>query len=220
MKTRDWIMIAALGGCVGLAQAQSLEEKLRTQLRATTQQLRELQDRQAADRAQVEQQRDRALADLKDAQAELAKLKGQGRGDAGAARELAAARGAHAQDAKQLTQLRGELDALRAQQGAHEADDTRTQAELRAKDALLARSEAKNAALYAVGQEILAAYEQVGFGTFLRSREPFAQAARVKYDEIAQRYGDRLYDGRFDPRAAVSAPASASASASASSTTP
>jgi hypothetical protein len=205
MKTRDWIMIAVLGGCAGLAQAQSLEEKLRTQLRATTQQLRELQDRQGADRAQLEQQRDRALADLKDAQAELAKLKGQGRGDAAAARELAAMRGARAQDEKQLAQLRGERDALRAQQAAREADAARAQAEGQARGAQLARCEAKNAALYAVGQEILSAYEQVGFGTFLRSREPFAQGARVKYDDIAQRYGDRLYDGKYDPRAAVPA---------------
>jgi hypothetical protein len=80
--------------------------------------------------------------------------------------------------------------------------------------------EAKNAQLYQVGQEVLNAYEHVGLGSFLSSREPFAQGARVKYDEIAQRYGDQMYAGRFDPAAKAVSPASASgADASAASHT-
>ncbi|KAF1855347.1 hypothetical protein Lal_00005360 [Lupinus albus] len=50
--------------------------------------------------------------------------------------------------------------------------------------------------LYRVGHEILDAYEHVGIGTFFSSRQPFAQSARVKYDDLAQRYGDALYAGK------------------------
>ena len=54
-------------------------------------------------------------------------------------------------------------------------------------------------------------------GTLFSSRQPFAQSARVKYDDIAQRYGDALYAGKYDPAArpvaATPAPASASGAA-------
>lgn len=78
--------------------------------------------------------------------------------------------------------------------------------------------EAHNAALYRVGHEILDAYEHVGIGTFFASRQPFAQSVRVRYDELAQRYGDALYAGKYDAaaRAPAAAPASAAAASAAS----
>ena len=51
----------------------------------------------------------------------------------------------------------------------------------------------------------LDAYENVGIGTVIASRQPFAAKARVKYEQIAQEYGDKLYEGKFDPRAAAAA---------------
>lgn len=64
-----------------------------------------------------------------------------------------------------------------------------------------------------MGHEILDAYEHVGIGTLFSSRQPFAQSARVKYDDLAQRYGDALYAGKYDPaaRSVAAAPAPASA---------
>jgi hypothetical protein len=38
-------------------------------------------------------------------------------------------------------------------------------------------------------------------GTMMSARQPFAASARVKLDNAAQAYGDRMYEQRYDPRA-------------------
>ena len=58
---------------------------------------------------------------------------------------------------------------------------------------------AKNEQLYKVGQEILDAYVHMDMGTMMSARQPFAASARVKLDNAAQAYGDRMYDQRFVP---------------------
>ncbi|WP_434115664.1 hypothetical protein [Paraburkholderia caffeinilytica] len=194
------------------ASAQSIEDKLRTQLRSTTQELRQLQDTQAqlqADRTAAEQQRDKALADLKQAQADLAAAKGKSGAEANAERALTAEKSSHAKDAQQLEKYRSSYEELLALSRSRDAERTQLQALGNTQAEQLRTCEAKNAQLYQVGQEVLNAYEHVGLGSFLSSREPFAQGARVKYDEIAQRYGDQMYAGRFDPAAKAASPASA-----------
>jgi chromosome segregation ATPase len=188
---------------------------LRSQLRTTTQQLRDLQDAQAqlqADKSQAEQQRDKAQADLKQAQADLAAAKGNSGEQAAAQRSLAAEKASHAKDDQQLAKYRSAYEDLLTLSRSRDAERTQAESQLKTARTQLQTCEAKNAQLYEVGQEILDAYEHVGLSTYLKSREPFAQSARVKYDEIAQDYGDKLYAGKFDPRAA-SVPAAAPASA-------
>ena len=83
-------------GAAGGAHAQSIEDKLRSQLRSTVQELRQLQDNQAqlqGDKAAAEKQRDDALAQLKAMQGQLAAA----RGDSGA-EAAAKARGEAAGD--------------------------------------------------------------------------------------------------------------------------
>jgi hypothetical protein len=60
---------------------------------------------------------------------------------------------------------------------------------------------ARNIQMYRVGQEVIAAYENLDVGDVLASRQPFAAKSRVKLETAAQSFGDRLYDQRFDPRA-------------------
>lgn len=221
------MIVAGLMLALGLSMAgsvwpQSIEDKLRTQLRSTTQELRQLQDSQAqlqADKTAAEQQRDKALADLKQAQAELVAAKGKSSAQMAAERALAAEKASHALDTQQLAKYRSAFEELRTLSGSHEAERTRAQTELKAREAQLQMCEVKNAQLYQVGQEILKSYEHMGFGTFLSSREPFAQRARVKYDEIAQHYGDALYAGKFD-RAQRAAPATPVTSSGAEATSP
>ncbi|WP_259461377.1 hypothetical protein [Paraburkholderia fungorum] len=197
-------LLCVLLSAPGPACAQSIEDKLRSQLRSTTQDLRQLQDTQAqlqADKTAAEQQRDKALADLKQAQAELAAAKGKSGAEVAAERALSSEKTSHAQDAQQLQKSRTEYQNLLATTRSHDADRTQMQAELKAREAQLQRCEAQNAELDQVGHDILNAYEHVGFGTIFKLREPFAQSARVKYDDIAQRYGDALHAGRFNPAA-------------------
>ncbi|PQV46078.1 hypothetical protein [Paraburkholderia sp. BL21I4N1] len=217
MKTVRYGLVAAmLGGAVlflnGTADAQSIEDKLRTQLRSTTQTLRQLQDNQAqlqADKTAAEQQRDAAQARLKDVQAQLAAASGKSGGEAAAERALSVEKNSHARDAQQLAKYKSSYEELLTVSRARDAQRSQWQNDVKQRDARLQMCQAKNADLYRVGHEILDAYEHVGFGSFFASRQPFAQGARVKYDEIEQRYGDALYSGKYDPAARSTAAAAA-----------
>ncbi|KVX64844.1 hypothetical protein [Burkholderia stagnalis] len=219
MKTTQYALLATgLAGALlltaGGAGAQGIEDKLRSQLRSTVQELRQLQNGQAqlqADKTAAEQQRDDALAQLKAAQAQLAAAKGQSGGEAAAKRALAQEKAAREQDAQALAKYKASYEDLLTVSRARDAQNAQRQAEIGARDTQLQTCEAHNAALYRVGHEILEAYEQVGIGTVLASRQPFAQAARVKYDALAQRYGDALYAGKYDRAARPANPASGAA---------
>jgi DNA repair exonuclease SbcCD ATPase subunit len=219
MKLRYFDLLAGAVLCGSLlgalpVQAQSIEDRLRSQLRDTTQQLRQLQDNQSqlqTDKTVAEQQRDKALADLKQAQADLAAAKGKSSAEVEAERSLAAEKAGRAQDSQQLAKYKSAYEDLLAVSRSRDTERTQWQTNLREQQTQLQTCEAKNAQLYQVGHEILDAYEHVGLGTVLKSREPFAQSARVKYDTIAQDYGDALYAGKYDPHAVAPAGASAPA---------
>ncbi|WEY41273.1 hypothetical protein [Paraburkholderia sp. SUR17] len=216
-RTRHAMIAAGLAGGLFFAAtgagAQSIEDKLRSQLRSTTQELRQLQDNQTqlqADKTAAEQQRDQALAQVKDLQTQLAAAKGQSGAEAEARRALAEERASHTRDTQQLAKYKTSYEDLLAVTKTRDAQRTQLQNDVKTRDTQLQTCEAQNADLYRVGHEILQAYEHVGIGTFLSSRQPFAESARVKYDDIAQRYGDALYAGKYDPAArpaAASAPA-------------
>lgn len=220
-------LLSVASGCVSAAlfcaslpahaQSGSLEDRLRAQLRSTVEQLRQLQDTQAqlqADKASAEQQRDKALADLKAAQGELDAAKGKSGAQEQAERSLAAERASHAKDSTELTKVKAAYDALLAESHTQDAQRKQVQSELKARDTQLQTCQAKNVQLYKVGHDILDAYEHVDLGTFMKTRQPFAQRARVKYDEIGQQYGDQLYAGKYDPNA-LPAPAAAGSGTSA-----
>lgn len=205
--------VAMLTAGMQTAGAQSMEERLRGQLRTTTQQLRQLQDAQAqleADKTGAEQARDKALAQVKALQAQLSAAKGDSGAEAAARRALADERAAHARDTQALAKARASYEELAGTARTRDAQRGTLQADLAARDTQLQSCQAHNAELYRVGHEILDAYEHVGLGTVLASRQPFAQSARVKYDQLAQRYGDALYAGKYDPAARPAKPEAAS----------
>ncbi|WP_186061666.1 hypothetical protein [Burkholderia gladioli] len=205
--------VAMLMAGMQTAGAQSMEERLRGQLRTTTQQLRQLQGGQAqleADKTGAEQARDKALAQVKALQAQLSAAKGDSGAEAAARRALADERAAHARDTQALAKARASYEELAGTARTRDAQRGTLQADLAARDTQLQSCQAHNAELYRVGHEILDAYEHVGLGTVLASREPFAQSARVKYDQLAQRYGDALYAGKYDPAARPAKPEAAS----------
>jgi len=209
---------AALLCTAGTASAQSIEDRLRTQLRQTALDLRQAQDAQAqlqADKTTVEQQRDKALADVKQAQADLAAAKGKSGAEVAAEHSLAAEKASRAQDDQQLAKFKSGYEDLLTLSRSRDAERTQLQTALKGQQTKLETCEAKNVQLYQVGHDVLNAFEHVGLGTFVNSREPFAQNTRVRYDMIAQNYGDKLYAGKYDPNAIAPAPQAASASAAA-----
>ena len=182
------------------AGAQTLEEQLRSQLADARGQLQDLQGQQAqwqAQKAQLEQQRDAARKDADAAKAELAKNKSAAPQDTAA---LASERAAHEQAAAQVQQLQKQVADANAKEHAQEEQGSDLATQLSAAQAQVGTCTAKNQQLYNIGNEILDAYSHVGLGTVLASREPFAASERVKLENAAQAYGDKLYEQRYDPR--------------------
>lgn len=203
-------------------QNQSMEERLRAQLRTTTTQLQEAQNElavlkagkspaapAAAGAAAAGEDAGSLKKELAAAKAQLAaerrsqEKNGESRQQAQAALEKANA---------QSAQYRHAYDELLKLARASEAERQQLSNGSKTQQLAVTQCEAKNAQLYAVGQEILQAYETMDITTIMGARQPFAAQSRVKYEQIAQQYGDKLYEGRFDMRS-VSLPVPANSSA-------
>ncbi|MGE8150370.1 DNA repair protein [Pseudomonas vancouverensis] len=190
------------------ANAEGMEERLRTQLRSTTQQLQALQSQQAqASAAQVAAQAETkaAQAQIKQLTAELARYKG-------AAEQLAAQQDhlqnqAQAQAAasnEQLGKYKKAYDDLLVMARDKETQRARLETQLAERDTQMQQCAVKNQQMYGVAKDILAAYEKIDVTEVMKIRQPFAGSARVKFEELAQGFGDELYKTQFDaPQAAI-----------------
>ncbi|USQ51636.1 hypothetical protein NFX37_13290 [Serratia marcescens] len=189
---------------------QTMEERLRAQLRNTNQQLQAMQSGQAqlqAARNAAEAQLKAAQAQVKQLQTELEHAQNQGKALAQqqdsvrnqASEQIAASR----QQAGQYKQAYDELLVLAR---GKEAERVNLQTRFQQQQMALASCTVKNQKLYALGKEVLTEYESLGTGSLLKMRQPFATSSRVKFDEIAQSYGDRLYENRADARQTTQQP--------------
>lgn len=197
-------IVVMLASAAAQAQNQSMEERLRAQLRITTTQLQQAQNELAAFKggaaapstpADIE----KVKKDLSNSQAAERKAREQLSGVK--QQNQAALDKVHAQ----IAQYRGAYDELLKLARASEAERQRLALDTSTQARAVSQCEAKNAQLYAVGQEILQAYESVDMATVMSARQPFAAQSRVKLDQIAQQYGDKLYEGRFDARSSNTA---------------
>lgn len=210
------VAVVLLGMVAAQAQTagqQSMEERLRAQLRATTTQLQQAQAELARLQAGgVAANGPAASAGGADMQKELAEAKAQLAIERARARRLEAGQAGVRHEAQTIAAQSSKLQDSHAQlqktAQTAEAERQRLAAEAEKRSSALQQCEAKNVQLYSLGKEVLHAYETVDFGTVFSTRQPFAAKARAKYEQIAQDYGDRLYQGRFDARA-VETPAAA-----------
>lgn len=207
MKTRFvWLglgLLIATG-----ASAEGMEERLRTQLRSTTQQLQALQSQQAqASAAQLAAQNEAkaAQAQIKQLSAELAKAKGVAEQLAGQQQSLhSQAQAQVAASAEQTGKFKKAYDDLLVMARAKEAERSKLQAQLAERDTQVQQCSVKNQQMYGVAKQILTAYENIDVAEVMKIRQPFAGSARVKFDELAQGFGDELYKTQFDaPQAAL-----------------
>lgn len=207
MKTRFvWLglgLLIATG-----ASAEGMEERLRTQLRSTTQQLQALQSQQAqASAAQLAAQNEAkaAQAQIKQLTAELAKAKGVAEQLAGQQQSLhSQAQAQVAASAEQTGKFKKAYDELLVMARAKEAERSKLQAQLAERDTQVQQCSVKNQQMYGVAKQILTAYENIDVAEVMKIRQPFAGSARVKFDELAQGFGDELYKTQFDaPQAAL-----------------
>ncbi|MGY2276626.1 DNA repair protein [Pseudomonas monsensis] len=190
------------------AHAEGMEERLRTQLRSTTQQLQALQSQQAqASAAQLAAQNEAkaAQAQIKQLTAELAKAKGLAEQLAGQQQSLhSQAQAQVAASAEQTGKFKKAYDELLVMARAKEAERSKLQAQLAERDTQVQQCSVKNQRMYGVAKQILTAYENIDVAEVMKIRQPFAGSARVKFDELAQGFGDELYKTQFDaPQAAL-----------------
>lgn len=211
-KTRlPVLLLMLLAGGAAQAQAQkgqSMEERLRAELRNVTAQLQQTRGEldllkakgapaaKAAPAAAapasdgLKKELARSQSQLAQERAQREKLGEQQQRSAAAAQEASASLAQYRQASEQLAATGKQIEAERA----------RLDGEVRSQRGALARCESKNAQLYAAGQEILQAYEGLDVLDVMKARQPFAAQSRVKLEQIAQQYGDQLYQGRFDAR--------------------
>lgn len=184
------------------AHAEGMEERLRTQLRSTTQQLQALQSEQAqaaAARSAAESQLSTAQAQIKRLEAELAKARQQNEQLAG--QQVALHEAAQAQVAasnEQVGKFKQAYEELLTRARGVEAARVQLTSDLAARDEQLQQCTTRNHEMYQVAREVLDAYERIDVADVVKLRQPFASRARVKFEELAQSYGDRLYDTQFD----------------------
>ena len=216
-------LAAALLVASGAAHAQqapagqSMEERLRNQLRNTTAQLQQAQNELAVLKAgagsQPAAKAGAASADVEALKKELEAARAQlasERQSREALRQSQQQGQALVEKAgAQIAQYRGAYDELLRMARGLDAERQRLAAETTAQKTALTQCEAKNVQLYAVGQEVLRAYETVDLGTVLSARQPFAAQSRVRYEQIAQQFGDKLYEGQFSAAAAAQGAAAA-----------
>jgi colicin import membrane protein len=200
---RSLIALALLATTpVVFAQQQpSLESRIRDQLRDTRTQLADLQAQQAswaAEKTQLEKERDAAKADAEAARAQAKK-------GSAASPETSRALAAETQrrEAAETAAQKGKADADASAVALRTAETERARLAkaLDAANGQVDACTARNVQMYRVGQEVIAAYENLGVGDVLASRQPFAAKSRAKLENAAQSFGDRLYEQRFDPRA-------------------
>ncbi|MVV47958.1 DNA repair protein [Pseudomonas sp. PB120] len=207
IPTRFWLVAMGLMLAQGVS-AEGMEERLRTQLRSTTQQLQALQSQQAqASAAQVAVQAEAkaAQAQIKQLTAELARYKG-------AAEQLASqhdslqsqAQAQAAASNEQIGKFKKAYEELLVMARGKEAERARLETQLAERDTQMQQCSVKNQQMYGIAKDILAAYEKISVGDVVNIRQPFAGSARVKFEELAQGFGDELYKTQFDaPQAAI-----------------
>ena len=209
------LLLSLLAASTAQAQGQkgqSMEERLRAELRNVTAQLQQTRGEldllkakgapatkaaPAAAAAAAAPASDGLKKELARSQSQLAqeraqreKLGEQQQRSTAAAQEAAASLAKYRQASEQLAATGKQIEAERG----------RLAGEVTSQRGALARCESKNAQLYAAGQEILQAYEGLHVLDVMKARQPFAAQSRVKLEQIAQQYGDQLYQGRFDAR--------------------
>jgi chromosome segregation ATPase len=182
-----------------IAQTASLESRMRDQLRETRTQLQELQAQQsqwAVEKAALEKERDDAKKEAETART----AKASSAVSPEASRALAAERQRREAAEASLQRGKADMDSSAVALRTAEAERARLAKELDAAKGKVDACTARNVQMYRVGQEVIAAYENIDLGDIVGSRQPFAAKSRVKLEAAAQSFGDRLYEQRFDPR--------------------
>jgi chromosome segregation ATPase len=197
------VVFAALQSLAPAENTPSPDARLRDALRETTLQLRTSQsDLVTAQAAQAQLTADKKLVEEK-YEALRKKVMAE---QAVADKSLTELRQQVAEQKAAISRLHEALEKTRNDletQAVATKDAEASGEQLKEKNAILARRvadrEQKNLALFLLGNEILARYEDFGLGKAIQAKEPFVGRARVRLENLVQDYEDQLADQRAKP---------------------
>ena len=198
------VVIAAvmLGSC-GLAQAQTPEAKLRDQLRQSVTELRQVQDENAALKAELDNLRRNGPAPVAVAPtpppaaaapaidpAELRKARASASNEAARAKQLEEQLTA---TQKVLVQWQDSQKQAAQLARTRDADARELEMQLKQTTETVNACEAKNATLVSIADELVGRYRSKGTLASVNDREPLLGMSR-KYEVLAQEYRGRIID--------------------------
>lgn len=192
----------------GTAHGEGMEERLRAQLRSTTAQLQTLQSEQAqasAARQAAQDQARQAQEQIKQLTAQLSKAQALNEQLAGHEQNLRSqAQAQVAASNEQIGKFKKAYDELLVLARGKEAERARLEGQLSERDTQVQQCSVKNQQMYEVAKTLLHAYETIDVTDVMKIRQPFAAKTRVRFEELAQGFGDDLYKNRFDaPQASI-----------------
>jgi chromosome segregation ATPase len=200
------LLLAALFPAALWAADNTGEAKLREALRAVTLQLRAAE----TDRDNLQAAQAQAAQEKKTLTAQVDALNKQAAADKEARdaqdKAIAGLNGKITDQAAEIAGLKDSVEKWKVSQ-KQAADLAANKEAQRAKltgDVLLlerkiADREAKNLALFKLGNEILTRYERFGLGDAIGAREPFSGLTRVKLENLVQDYQDKLLAQKVKP---------------------
>lgn len=211
MKRLALAVLVLLAGA-GAGHAQSLEDRLRGQLVSVTEQLRELQAKQAA-QADLEQENAQLKKRLATADAEIHALRRnrskveQVEATGPLTAQIAGLTQAKAEGEATLRAAREENTRLNGEAGRLQDENQKTKAALAEADQNLERCEVKNVQAIQIAKAVLTAYQRVSIADVLARKEPLTGLMRPRIEKLEQDYADRIQDSRLDLTAKPPAPA-------------
>lgn len=204
-------LLACLLPATVAAQNQgTIEERLRAQLRTLNAQNQQLQAEKSSMQTALrnaEGERDVARKDLLAVQGDLEASRQRAQGLAARQRQVEESAAAQARQAEGKREASEQTArGLQQQLSTSTRDKEKLTQTLQNRETQLQSCGAMNTRLVATGKEILRAYEQFDVVDAIAYRQPFAAGMRVRLENEAQSYGDKLHENQFDPRAAVGVP--------------
>ena len=193
-------LLASAGGLGAAGSGDTEGDRLRAMLRDATLQLRAAQSDLAnlqATQASLTQEKNTLSAKYEQVVKEVVAERATNEKTVADLRaELATQKALATRLGEELARAKKDGDrAVQAHQAA-EAQGVRLTNENNALRRRLADREAKNLALFLIGNEILSRYEDFGLGKALAAKEPFVGRTRAKLENLVQDYQDKLLDQR------------------------
>lgn len=193
------------------AQADSLENRMREQLRSTTSQLRDLQANQAtlqAAKEAAEKERDALKAKsgksnvdsnvVISMRKEIARLREENSSLSASANTAKAE--ANAATAKATNATTDAERANRLEMERLKTEATRSTATLTDVKSAVEACATKNQNLIKISTDILDSSQHVGIGSVLWRKEKLLGLKRVQLENAAQGIGDKIYSDKFNPQ--------------------